>query len=198
MQTVVEAVHRLLDERGPPIVIALDGPSGAGKSTIAAGLTDRLPAIVVPTDDFFAADITTAGWEARTAAERARDAIDWRRMRRSALEPLLASQPANWHPFDFAAGTRADGTYAMALKPVRRESAPVIILDGTYSARPELADVIDLSVLIEASASIRLTRLAAREDPAFLAAWHDRWDAAEAYYFANVRPPVVFDLVVAG
>ena len=41
---------------------------------------------------------------------------------------------------------RADGTYAMASESVRRDSAPVIILDGTYSSRPELADVIDLAV----------------------------------------------------
>jgi len=198
IQTVVDAIHRLLDERGPPIVVALDGPSGAGKSTIAATLVGRLPATVIPTDDFFAADIASSGWESRTAAERAHDAIDWRRMRRSALEPLIAGQTASWHPFDFAGGPRADGTYAIAPTPVRREPAPVIILDGAFSARPELADVIDLSVLVEVSASIRLTRLAAREDPAFLAAWHIRWDAAEAYYFTIVRPPAAFDLVIAG
>ena len=89
IHTNVEAVRRLLDERGRRIVIALDGSSGAGKSTIAAALVDRVPATVIPTDDFFAADVTTSGWDPRTAAERARDAIDWRRMRRSALEPLL-------------------------------------------------------------------------------------------------------------
>jgi uridine kinase len=198
IHTVVEAVRRLLDELGPPIVIALDGRSGAGKSTMAATLVDHLPATVIPTDDFFAADITNAGWDERTAAERARDAIDWRRMRESALEPLLAMRPARWHPFDFSAGMRADGTYGMAPKAVRREPAPVVILDGPYSARPELADVIDLCVLVNVSASTRLARLAAREHPAFLAAWHDRWDAAEAYYFATVRPPATFDLVVAG
>ena len=196
--TIVDAAHRLLDERGPYIVIALDGPSGAGKSTIATALIDLLPAVVIPTDDFFAAEITTGGWDARGAAERARDAIDWRRMRRSALEPLLSGRSASWHPFDFAAGTRSDGTYAMALEPVRREPAPVISLDGAYSARPELADIIHLSVLVDTSASVRRTRLEAREDPAFLAAWRDRWDVAEAHYFTHVRPPSGFDLVVAG
>jgi uridine kinase len=198
LHTVVDAVQQLLDELGPPIVIALDGRSGVGKSTMAAALVDRLPATVIPTDDFFAADITNAGWDKRTAAERARDAIDWRRMRESALEPLLAKQPASWHPFDFVGGTRADGTYPMAPKPVWREPAPVIILDGAYSTRPELADVIDLCVLVELAASTRLTRLAARENPTFLAAWHDRWDAAEDYYFTTVRPSAAFDLVVAG
>jgi uridine kinase len=196
--TIGDAVLRVLDERGPPVVVALDGRSGAGKSTVAAALADRLRATVIPTDDFFAAEITDAAWEARTAAERARDGIDWRRMRRSALDPLLAGRPAVWHPFDFAAGRRADGTYATSPQAVRREPAPVIILDGAYSARPELDDIITLSVLIEVPPAVRLARLVAREEPQFLAAWHERWDAAEDYYFSKVRPPGAFDLIVGG
>lgn len=198
IDTIAVAVLRVLDECGSPVVVALDGRSGAGKSTAAAALGGSLQATVVPTDDFFAAEITDAGWEARTAAERARDGIDWQRMRRSALEPLLAGRPALWHPFDFAAGRRADGTYASSRQTVRREPTPVIILDGAYSARPELDDVVNLSVLIQAPTGIRLARLAAREEPEFLAAWHERWDAAEDYYFTKVRPPSAFDLVVAG
>ncbi len=196
--TIADAVLRVLDERGPPVVVALDGRSGAGKSTVAAALADRLRATVIPTDDFFAAGITDAGWEARTAAERARDCIDWQRMRWSALDPLLAGQPAAWHPFDFSGGRRADGTYAISPQTVRREPAPVIILDGAYSARPELDDVITLSILVEVPTAIRLARLAAREEPAFLAAWHERWDAAEDYYFSKVRPSAAFDFVVGG
>ncbi|HKB81041.1 MAG TPA: hypothetical protein VKH35_15140, partial [Thermoanaerobaculia bacterium] len=175
-----------------------DGRSGAGKSTVAAALADLLQATVIPTDDFYAAEIPDDGWEARAAAARARDAIDWRRMRRSALDPLLAGQPAVWHPFDFAAGPRRDGTYRMSPQTVRREPAPVVILDGAYSARPELDDVIDVSVLIDIPTDMRLARLAAREEPEFLAAWHERWDAAEDYYFAQVRPRSAFDLVVTG
>lgn len=198
LQTIVDAVLRLLAEHNRPVVVALDGRSGVGKSTAAAALVDRLPATIIPTDDFFAAEITDAGWEARTAAERARDAIDWKRMRRSALDPLLAGQPALWHAFDFVAGPRADGSYGSSLEITRRDPAPVIILDGAYSSRPELGDSIDLSVLIELSAAVRLARLAAREKPEFLAAWHARWDAAEDYYFTRVRPPGAFDLVVDG
>jgi len=81
---------------------------------------------------------------------------------------------------------------------VRREPAPVVILDGAYSARPELDDVIDVSVLIDIPTDMRLARLAAREEPEFLAAWHERWDAAEDYYFTQVRPRSAFDLVVTG
>ncbi len=61
-----------------PIVVALDGPSGSGKSTLASLVAEALGATRVPCDDFFAAGIPAAGWDARTPAQRAADAIDWR------------------------------------------------------------------------------------------------------------------------
>jgi uridine kinase len=197
-RSILDAIHQLRHDRSDPILIAVDGPSGCGKSTLAATLAAAVGAVVVPGDDFFAAEITSAEWEGRTPAERAHDAIDWRRLRLEALEPLRAGRSAEWHPFDFAAGERPDGTYAMEISLVRREPAAVIILDGAYSTRPELADLIDLSVLIEMPASVRQQRLAAREAPAFLAAWHARWDAAETFYFTHVRPASTFDLIVDG
>jgi uridine kinase len=193
---VLDAITRLLDEQGGPVLVAVDGPSGAGKSTVAAALAMASNAVVIPSDDFFAAEITAAKWDARDAAERARDCIDWRRLRRDALEPLRAGRAAEWRPFDFAAGERPDGTYAMARDLVRREPAPVVIVDGAYSARPELADLIDLSILIDVPAAVRHERLAAREAPAFLAAWHARWDSAESFYFDRNRPQATFDLIV--
>jgi uridine kinase len=123
------------------------------------------------------------------------DAIDWRRLRAEALEPLLAGKPAKWHPFDFDT-IRPDGTYAMRTDFVECQPADVIILDGAFSARPELADLIDLSVLIDVPVAVRHQRLAARESTPFVESWHARWDAAEAYYFTHVRPKSSFDLVV--
>jgi para-aminobenzoate synthetase len=186
----------MLNLRGVPIVVALDGPSGSGKSSLARELATRTRATVIPTDDFFAAELTAADWDARSAAERARDALDWRRLRQSALEPLRNGQPALWYPFDFSAGERPDGSYSMSTTTVRREPAPVVIVEGAYSTRPELADLIDLAVLVDAPAAIRHERLATREDPAFLEAWHRRWDDAEAFYFSRVRPASSFDFVI--
>jgi len=172
------------------------GGSGSGKSSLAALVAEALGAVVVPGDDFFAATIPDAEWEARTPAARAADCIDWRRLRAEALEPLRAGRAAAWHPFDFVAGMRPDGTYPMAPDVVVRQPAAVIVFDGAYATRPELADLIDLSVLVDVPVEIRHQRLAAREDQQFLAAWHARWDAAEAYYLTHVRPKSAFDLVV--
>jgi para-aminobenzoate synthetase len=196
---IVAEVRRRMPDRqgGGPMVVALDGGSGSGKSTLAALVAADLGAAIVESDDFFAAEITDAEWDAMGPGERAAAAIDWRRLRREALEPLLAGNVASWHPFDFAAGTRPDGTYPMAREAVTREPASVIVLDGAYSARPEISDLIDLAVLVDVPTSERDRRIALREeDKAFLATWHARWDAAENYYFTHVRPASSFDLVV--
>jgi uridine kinase len=165
---------------------------------LAARLAEALaPAVIVPSDDFYAAHISNAEWEVRSPAERARDAIDWRRLRAEALEPLLAGRRAKWHPFDFEA-PRPDGTYPPRARPETRPPARLIILEGAYCARPELSDLIDFSILVDAPQAVRHARLGAREEPAFLAAWHARWDAAEAHYFTQVRSTAAFDLVVRG
>ena len=195
IESILDAIRRAA-ERRTPTLIAIDGPSGAGKSTVAAAIATAIAATVIPSDDFFAASLTSHDWDVRSPEERARDAIDWRRLRGEALEPLRAGQPVEWHPFDFAGGLRADGTYGMSSDVVRRAPMPVLILEGAYSSRAELHDLIDLTILIDSPIAVRHARLAAREDPAFLAAWHARWDAAEVYYFTHLRPRHTFDLVV--
>jgi uridine kinase len=65
---MIEALQRIVTELlgapGRAITIGLDGPSGVGKSTIAEALRASLPAALVPGDDFFAAYLTRAQWEA--------------------------------------------------------------------------------------------------------------------------------------
>jgi uridine kinase len=195
-QAVVDAIRRLLTRHTRPVLVAIDGASGAGKSTFAFWLANQLKAALIQSDDFFAATISNAEWDARTPEQRATGAIDWQQVRVEALEPLLAGKPAKWHAFDFVAGVRPDGTYALRSDVVEREPASVIVLDGAYSTGGALADIIDLSVLVDAARKVRHDRLQAREDPELLAAWHARWDAAEEVYFSQIRPPSSFDLVV--
>jgi uridine kinase len=163
---------------------------------VASLISEELGAALVQSDDFFAADITDAGWDLRTPETRARGAVDWRRLRAEALAPLLAGKSARWHTFDFEAGARPDGTYNVRKDLVEREPSAVIVLDGAYSARPELADLVDFAVLIDVPVEVRHERLAAREDKRFLESWHARWDAAEQYYFSTVRPKSSFDCVI--
>jgi uridine kinase len=196
-QTILVEIARRTDHRQAPLLIALDGGSGAGKSTLAALLERQMDAVVVPLDDFFAAHIPDWQWEAFSVPQRAERVFDWQRVRTDALEPLLANRSARWYPFDFAAGLHPDGTYALSTHSVERHPAPVIILDGAYSASPAIEDLIDLTVLIDVPSAERHRRLAQREDASFLRRWHAVWDDVEQYYFTEVRPAASFDLVVS-
>ena len=195
VDTVVTAI-RARAVRAQRLVVAIDGRSGSGKSTVAKAVARAIGAVIVPCDDFFAASVSNTEWDRRTPEQRAAEAMDWRRLKREAIEPLRAGRPARWYAFDFPAGPRADGTYPLRGIPTELASKPVVLLDGAYSARPELADVVDLSVLVEAAPLTREARLAAREAGDFLRQWHARCDLAEDYYFGHVRPPSAFDMVL--
>jgi uridine kinase len=182
----IERIRELPHQSGSPVLIAIDGRSGVGKSTLAAALARRLNAALVSGDDFFAGG-SDAEWARRSPGERADQCIDWRRLRREALEPLLAGRPAAWRPF-YTAET-----------PVVVEPKSVIVLDGVYSGRPELIDLVDLAVLVVMpDDQARRRRLVAREGESFMAGWHRLWDAAEEHYFASVAPRSRFDLVIEG
>lgn len=195
-EKVIAEIKRVLVHRQVPIVVALDGGSGSGKSTLASMIADELGATLIPLDDFFSAQITDREWDLFTVEERLKFVFDWNRVREQAIVPLLEGRVARWHAFDFESGLRADGTYGMREDASEREPADVILVEGAYSAGPELADLVDLAVLVDVPVEERHTRLQARESSGFMDKWHQRWDAVERYYFTQVRPASSFDLVV--
>jgi len=87
VDTVVAAI-RACSVDAQRLVVAIDGRSGSGKSTVAAVVAQSVGAVIVPCDDFFAASVSDAAWDRRTPEQRAADAIDWRRLKREAIEPL--------------------------------------------------------------------------------------------------------------
>ncbi|MGH8871518.1 MAG: uridine kinase family protein, partial [Acidimicrobiia bacterium] len=139
--------------------------------------------------DFYAGG-TAAEWDAMTAAEKADHCIDWRRQR-PVLEALSRGDTASWHPYDW----ETDDGRLLEVATVC-EPAPVIILEGVYSARPELADLFDLRVLLDVPAELRRDHLVQREGEDFREEWNARWDQAEQWYFEVVMPREAFDLVI--
>ena len=193
---IISEIQRLQPKKPGPIVVALDGGSGAGKSSLASLIAEQLGAALIPLDDFFSAGIPDDQWDDLSVEERLQQVFDWRRLREDALDPLLAGKPAKWHAFDFESGLRPDGTYGIRNDATERMPASVILIEGAYSAHPELSQCIDLAVLVDVATQDRHARLDARDEKGFLAKWHRRWDPVETYYFTTVRPSGSFDLVV--
>jgi molybdenum cofactor guanylyltransferase len=171
-----------------PYVIAVDGPSGAGKSTLAAALRLRLGATVIEGDDFYSTalpGLRAAELDVMSDIEAADAVIDWRRLRDEVLTPLLRRESARYRPFDWDA-------YDGSLGPEKRLApAEVVVLEGVYSARPELADLADLRVLLQVPAQVRSERLTRRDDRE---EWTRFWERAEEHYFTSVCPPEGFDM----
>src|SRR5207245_3693282 len=153
VDTVVTAI-RACAVSPQRLVVAIDGRSGSGKTTVAAAVAQAIGAVIVPCDDFFAASVSNAEWDRRTPEQRAADAIDWRRLKREAIEPLRTGRPARWYAFDFLAGPRGDGTYPLRRNPTELDPKPVVLLDGAYFERQENTAVIELRELIEATATM--------------------------------------------
>jgi molybdopterin-guanine dinucleotide biosynthesis protein A/uridine kinase len=173
---------------GEPLVVALDGPSCAGKSILATALRLRTAACVIQGDDFYGThlpSLTATEREALSDADVAAAVIDWRRLRDVALHPLVAGRPARFQPYDWSVD---DGRLA-AEKVLR--PADLIIVEGVYSARPELADLVGLAIHLGVAPELRMRRYAERgNDPD----WTRLWERGEAHYFAHLRPPESFDL----
>ena len=83
---IMAEIRRRRAGRRAPFLVAVDGRSGVGKSTLAVRLGNALSMTIVPRDDFYAAAIPDADRDARSPSDRARDAVDWRRLRKEALE----------------------------------------------------------------------------------------------------------------
>ena len=107
------------------------------------------------------------------------------------LEALNRGVGASWHGYDWEA---FDDRLEPSLTPC--EPAEVIVLEGAYSARPELADLFDLRVLLDTARAVRRERLFQREGSAYRDEWEARWSVAEDHYFEFVVPSHSFDLVL--
>jgi uridine kinase len=173
-----------------PVLVALDGRSAAGKSTLAQQVAARTAALVIDGDDFYRGGDDTF-WRARNPAEKVDLVIDWRRQR-ILLTTLGRCEPARWQPYDWEADDGRQGA------EVHVGPAPVVILEGAYSARPELADLFALRVLLDVPRATRRERLLRREGERYRAEWEARWGQAEDLYFEQLMPRGSFDLVLRG
>lgn len=169
-----------------PLVVAFDGRSGTGKSTLARQLATKVGACVIESDDFYSGGSLDV-WASRTPEQNASVCIDWQRLKTEALEPLLAGKTARWHAFDWDAMTGVVPEVTVC------RPAPIIFLEGVYSCRPELDDLVDMRVLVRVPEDVRQAQLHKREGDALHDPMQKYWDEAEQYYFSHTSPESRFD-----
>jgi molybdopterin-guanine dinucleotide biosynthesis protein A/uridine kinase len=171
-----------------PVVIAIDGPSCSGKSILATAVALRSGASILEGDDFYRdtlPSLSAAQREAMSDAAVVDAVIDWERLRDEGLLPLRAGHPATFEPYDWETD---DGRLAA---PKTIPTTDLIIIEGVYAARPELAELVDITVYLGVDPRTRAERYAEREDDP---EWLRFWERGEAHYFRAVRPSASFDL----
>ena len=168
------------------VLIAVDGHSAAGKSTFARRLQHTLlGAQLVHGDDFYRVMSETERFDL-DASEGYRRYFDWERLEQQVLSPLAARQEARYRVYNWETGVLGDEKVV--------QPRGTIVVEGVFSARPELRGYYDAIFLVSTEEKIRAQRQQQREDAP---AWVSRWDAAERFYLQTHRPHTYADLVVS-
>lgn len=188
VQKVINTIQTLRASR-PTVVVALDGRSGTGKSTLGREIADAVNGSYVDQDDFYSGG-ELIDWSGLSPELRVDRCIDWPRVLRDVILPFRAGRPICYQPFNWNTMEGLDP------EPITLESSNVLILDGAYSTRAELADYLDLTVLVTLDDEVRRRRIMDREGEEWTLEWFTVWDAAEDLYFGEIRRESEFDIVI--
>jgi uridine kinase len=173
---------------GGVIAAAIDGAGGAGKSTLAASLRKKIGAVsIIRADDFYR-PLHGDERAARDPEYAYRNYLECERLRAQALAPLRAGSRARYQARDWTSGELRGW--------VEVEPNPIVLIEGVYSSRPELRDLLELAIFVATPRADRLARMTSRTPDD--TKWIERWMAAEDWYLEHFRPADTADLVVNG
>lgn len=191
---VVRRLRATVPDRGRALV-AVDGIGGSGKSTFAAALAQRVddrPVLVLHADDFLHPSATRHARGRLSPEGFWLDAYDYGALTGWALTPLRSGGDGlhRTHALDHAADR------AVRPEPVRAPDDALVVVEGTFLHRDELAGCWDFSVYLDVPLAVGLRRLALRDgidpDPArgplrrYAGAQHLYLDAAAPWERASV------------
>ncbi len=196
--SVLDEVVRAIDVAGDgTLLVGVDGVDGVGKTTfadlLAAELEGRGRGVVrVCLDDFLnPAEVRYA--QGRDSAEGYyADSVDLVAFRGAVVTPLRAGRPVRTAVFDH----RADAPVDVAPTPVPHDG--VVLVDGIFLHRRELAALWDASVFLDAPFEVTVRRVAERdgtspdpEDPS-----QRRYVGGQRLYLEECRPHHLASVVV--
>lgn len=162
------ADHLAARQVGHPLRVAVDGISASGKSTLAAELVAAVesrgrPAIHLSTDDFHHPRAHRYRQGRGSAAGYYEDAFDLVSLARLVLVPLGPGGDGTYRPrlLDLENDVRLDDQTATA------PADAIVIVDGSFLQRPELADCWDEVVFVDTCFEVARERGARRDAEMF-------------------------------
>ncbi len=193
---VLARVWDLVPRARRPLLVAVDGPDGAGKTRFADDLAEAAPTreVVRATLDDFHQPRAHRHAEGRNGETVWARGFDYEAVRRELLDPWRrgagASYRRRWH--DLATDAHVADT------PGAVPEQGVLVVDGVFAQRPELAGSWDLVVYVDATEAVRLTRMAERDGVPDDAGHPDqrRYLDAQRIYLTRCRPLARADVVI--
>lgn len=183
----VEQVTELIREiHKPRALVAIDGHSAAGKTTLAKMIQQSIAeSQIIHTDDFYRVMETTKR-ETLNAEKGYQLYYDWERLENQVLLPFSKGKGIRYQKYSWQDNQLIDWV----------EVVPegIVLIEGCYSARPELKHYYDLIVFVETNMQERIKRQAIRADAS--PEWLERWDAAERFYIQKYQPASYANYVV--
>ena len=147
-QTVEELIKANCNKQST-LLIGIDGCGGSGKSTLARQLRADLQNVtIIHKDDFYLPSsriMKTAPSEKPIGAD-----YDWNRLLNEVLAPLSQDKADYYQRYDWDSDRLAEWHTV----PV----GGIVIIEGVYTLRQELADYFDLKVWVDCPRDKRLAR----------------------------------------
>ena len=183
MERIIYEIRRLLGKK-PLAVIAIDGPCASGKTTLAREISKKIPSIIIHTDDFFLPH------EMRSDERYAQPGgnIHYERFAEEVVGGIKSGKEFAYRVFScrslsFVAEKRVD---PMGL----------IIVEGSYSLRPEFEEIYDLKIFFKADYDERIERIRKRDGEEKLETFRKKWIPLEDKYFEYYGIEQKCDIVI--
>ncbi len=158
-------------------VVAIDGKCGSGKSTLAQALAQKYDATVLHMDDFY----LPRSLRTKARLETPGGNVHYERFLTEVATPLMQAKtdgtPTTLQYRIFDCHTM-DYSETVAIRP-----KSLVIVEGSYSMRPELRALYDTSLFLDIDSACQKERLLSRVGKEALIAFETRWIPMENRYF---------------
>ncbi len=167
----IQEIQKKLNQQAS-LIIAIDGRCASGKTTAATELSQIFNAPIIHLDDFFLRP------EQRTPQRYQQPGgnVDYERLVEEVFEPLITHENFYYRPFDCQTMTLQ--------QPVLFEQNRLVIIEGSYSMRPEFRKYYDLTCFFDVDAVEQLKRIEIR-NPDKVNMFVEKWIPYEEKYFTH-------------
>ena len=191
-RVVVELARSIPEPEGRPVCVALDGMTGVGKTSLRGELATQLrhegrKVLEASGDDFHHPREHRYTQGRESALGYYEDAYDYVAMARKLLAPLGegGSREVRMRHHDLVSDAILTEEPLVTVEP-----STVVLVDGSFLMRPEVAPLWDLHILVEASRIASVARQSARdgspEDPGH--PYYGRYFGAYDIYVERCNP----------